>query len=56
MANMSYVRFQNTLEDLRDCHAALNDIGYNLELIESDEEREAAENLLNYCEMITNEE
>jgi hypothetical protein len=44
MPNMSYCRFQNTLNDLRDCEEALAD-GDEL----SAEEARAAKKLLNLC-------
>lgn len=43
MANMSYCRFENTLNDLRDCLNALQDDGFDC--IESKREREAAADL-----------
>ena len=49
MANMSYCRFQNTLEDLRDCRDALNENG--LKDLSADE-REAAELLIQICDDI----
>lgn len=48
MGNMSYCRFQNTLEDLRDCRDALMEMGdYEKEL--DDEEARAAKKLLKLC-------
>ena len=48
MANMSYCRFQNTLDDLRDCRDALMEMGdYEKELDE--EEARAAKRLLRIC-------
>lgn len=44
MANMSYCRFQNTLQALRACFNALRDEG--IAGIESSDEREAAEALV----------
>ena len=49
MPTMSYCRFQNTLEDLRDCQDALDKID-NLSKILSNDEREAAIELLNICQ------
>jgi hypothetical protein len=43
MSNMSYCRFENTLNDLRDCIAALREEGMGT--IESESERSAAEAL-----------
>ena len=42
--NMSYCRFQNTLQDLKDCY-------YNIEDIEdmSDEEKRARRSLIQIC-------
>jgi len=45
MANMSYCRFENTLNDLRDCLNALQEEGFDC--IESRNEREAAQALYN---------
>lgn len=42
MGNMSYCRFQNTLNDLRDCAEALDEIGDNLAELSKDEARAAA--------------
>lgn len=50
MANMSYCRFQNTLDDLRDCHDAMYDIS---DL--SNEEREAFEKMVKLCVEIAND-
>lgn len=48
MANMSYCRFQNTLQDLRDCLDALNEMSdFEKEL--SEEEAAAAKRLLKLC-------
>ena len=47
MANMSYCRFRNTLNDLRDCEANF----YN---INSMEELVAAKRLLKLCQQIVN--
>jgi hypothetical protein len=43
MANMSYCRFENTLNDLRDCLNAMREEG--LEGIENESELECAESL-----------
>lgn len=51
MANMSYCRFQNTLEDLRDCAEALEEIGDNLAEL-SKEEARAADALIAICQAI----
>lgn len=48
MGSMSYCRFQNTLDDLRDCRDALMEMGdYEKELDE--EEARAAKRLLRIC-------
>lgn len=49
MSNMSYCRFQNTLQDLRDCfeHLQDDDLSY--------EERQAREKLIEYCFLIVEE-
>lgn len=48
MGNMSYCRFQNTLNDLRDCRDALMEMGdYEKELAE--DEARAAKRLLRIC-------
>lgn len=43
MANMSYCRFRNTLDDLRDCQEHMDDRDL------SDEERRARKGLLRIC-------
>jgi hypothetical protein len=48
MANMGYCRFQNTLQDLRDCYQHMDD-----DL--SDAEKAARYRLLNLCNTIANE-
>jgi hypothetical protein len=53
MSNMSYVRFQNTLRDLRDCGDALEDIDGNLAEL-SKEEARAANALIRMCSEIAN--
>ena len=50
MANMSYCRFQNTLNDLRDCYDAMGDIDGL-----SDEERKAFERMVKLCVQIAND-
>ena len=49
MANMSYCRFQNTLEDLRDCYESMN------EGLLSEEEEGAKKKLIKLCERIARE-
>jgi len=51
MSNMSYVRFENTLADLRDCRDALLDICDDDEEMEnlSDTEISAAIKLIDLC-------
>lgn len=44
MANMSYCRFENTLNDLKDCLAAIREEG--MDTLDSQSERDAAENLV----------
>lgn len=46
MANMGYCRFQNTLQDLRDCREHITDNG-----LDSDE-RKARERLVECCRRI----
>jgi hypothetical protein len=54
MANMAYCRFKNTLEDLQDCHRALDGMGdYTAELDE--EELEEALKLLRLCELLADD-
>ena len=48
MANMSYCRFRNTLQDLRDCY-------YNMEDLLSGEEFHAREALVELCKSIGEE-
>ena len=47
MANMGYCRFQNTLSDLRDCDAHMDDT------VSSDEDR-ARQRLIKLCRNIAN--
>ena len=49
MANMSYCRFQNTLLDLQDCAANMNDIDL------SEDEQRAKRQLLELCKYLTEE-
>ena len=49
MANMSYCRFRNTLEDLQDCVSALNEIAEGAEEL-SFEEKRAAKAMLQVCQ------
>ena len=54
MANIGYCRFKNTLEDLQDCHRALDGMSdYRSEL--SEEELEAAIKLLRLCELLADD-
>jgi hypothetical protein len=46
MSNMSYCRFQNTLEDLRDCRDHMDDEGL------SEEEKQARYSLIRMCARI----
>lgn len=48
MSNMSYVRFQNTLRNLRDCADALDEIDGNFAELSLDEAR-AANALILMC-------
>ena len=48
MANMSYCRFQNTLQDLRDCY-------YNVESSLTGAEFHAREGLIELCKSIAEE-
>lgn len=48
MSNMSYCRFQNTVQDLKDCVDALYDIDGNLAELSKEEQR-AASQLLVLC-------
>lgn len=50
MSNMSYCRFRNTLEDLRDCREHMND----KDLL--DDEARARKHLIELCEEITTEQ
>lgn len=50
MANMSYCRFHNTLIDLEDCNEALiNFLDNDENVIESNEERRKAKQLIQLC-------
>ena len=48
MANMSYCRFRNTLNDLRDCY-------YNMEGVSDHEEQRARQQLIDLCRDIVDE-
>jgi hypothetical protein len=52
MSNMSYVMFENTLRDLRECKKKLYEISGNLEQL-SETEREAAQDLIYLCTQIS---
>ena len=49
MSNMSYCRFQNTLQDLRDCYESMDDKDL------SDEEKRARRSLLKLCAKIADD-
>lgn len=49
MGNMSYCRFQNTLQDLRDCYENMDDTDL------SDEEKRARRSLLKLCDQIADD-
>lgn len=49
MANMSYCRFQNTLEDLRDCYKNMDDEDL------SKEESKAKRKLISLCHQIADD-
>ncbi len=55
MANMSYCRFQNTLDDMQDCNEALDELVAGDKDIDevSDEEREAMERMMSLMEDMT---
>jgi hypothetical protein len=53
MPNMSYCRFQNTNNDLRDCEDALSDITISDFQEMDDDEQNALINLLKRCQRIT---
>ena len=55
MSNMSYVMFQNTLRDLRECNEALDEIGGDLTQL-SDSERKAAEKMIEICKQIAEQD
>jgi endonuclease III len=55
MGNMSYCRFENTLEDLRDCKDALDEGALNNVMGVSGFEREAMRNLIALCQDIADE-
>jgi uncharacterized protein YeeX (DUF496 family) len=52
MANMSYCRFENTLNDLRDCEEALNNI-YDEVTEMSSYEKNALVELVELCKYIS---
>lgn len=55
MANMSYCRFENTVNDMRDCEAALNEISGNIEQLESESERKYAKKFIAFCKRIASD-
>lgn len=55
MSNMSYVRFENTLEDLKDCKEALDEGALNDVMNMSGFEREAMFELIELCSEIADE-
>jgi hypothetical protein len=48
MGNMSYCRFENTLDDLRDCMDALYEISGNIDQL-NESEQTAAKRLIKLC-------
>jgi hypothetical protein len=50
VSNMSYCRFQNTLQDLRDCYEAIHDADYL-----SEDEKKARLRLIEICKRIADE-
>ena len=52
--NMSYCRFQNTLEALRECVEALDEIDHDIEKLDSDE-RHAAQQLARLCRQLADD-
>lgn len=48
MSNMSYCRFRNTLQDLRECYDNIDDDDI------SEEEKQARERLIKLCATIVN--
>lgn len=52
--NMSYCRFQNTLEALRECVDALDEIDYDLKELSSEEGR-AAQKLARLCQQFADD-
>jgi len=51
MSNSSYCRFHNTLQDLKDCADALDEVDGNLAELSKDEAR-AADALIKLCRRI----
>ena len=51
MSNMSYCRFQNTLQDLRDCNNAMNADTFD-EMDLSQDEYSAMIRLVNLCQRV----
>jgi len=52
MSNMSYCRFQNTLEDLEDCYENIHD---EIDEEESESEYQARKELIELCKRIVEE-
>lgn len=52
MSNMSYCRFENTVQDMRDCEEALNAISGNIEQLDSESEQKYAKRFIKICKRI----
>ena len=55
MGNMTYCRFENTLQELQDCKEALDEGALNDVMNMSGSEREAMFNLIELCQEISDE-
>ena len=55
MPNMSYCRFENIVDDMRDCESALDEISGNIEQLESESERKYAKRFIQICKRIASD-
>jgi len=55
MANMSYCRFENTVNDMHDCIDALEEADYDMEVLQEDAseyERGTMEEFIKLCKQV----
>jgi hypothetical protein len=58
--NMSYCRFENTVRDMRGCISALNEAGWDMEVLKEDAskdyEQPAMDEFIELCKEVANNE